>query len=88
MRRSVLAVAILLATAPVASATEAMPDVKPDLRAVEVAAPSVRTVVVVAPARAEVRTTETRTLVQRSTTTTVILVLAVIGAIAILASVL
>jgi hypothetical protein len=44
--------------------------------------------VVVAPARAEVRTTQTRTLVQRSTTTTVILVLAVIGAIAILASVL
>ena len=88
MRRSALAVALLLATAPVAGATEITPEARPEMRAVEVAAPSIRTDLVVAPARSETRSTDTATVRQRSTTTTVILVLAVIGAIAVLAAVL
>lgn len=53
MRRSALAVALLLATAPVAGATEITPDAKPELRAVEVAVPQIRKQIAVAPARAE-----------------------------------
>ena len=90
MRRSAFAVALLLATAPVASATEIAPDVKPDLRAAEVSAPSIREGIVVAPARSEARST-TAVAVQEgrmSTTTWVILGLAAVGAIAILAAVL
>ncbi len=58
MRRSALAVALLLATAPVARATEVTPATGPELRVVEVAAPSIRKDVVVAPARAEARSTK------------------------------
>lgn len=90
MRRSALAVALLLATAPLASANEVVPEVKPDLRAVDVAAPSVREGAVVIPARAEHRTTTSRTAQTEgmSTTTLVILGLALVGAIVILAAVL
>ena len=90
MRRTALAVALLLATAPVARAEGPATDVKPDLRAVEVAAPSVREDVVVAPARVDARSTTAATVQERrmSTTTWVILGLAAVGAIAILAAVL
>ena len=90
MRYSALAVALLLATAPVVSATEVTRDVKPDLRAAEVSAPSIREGVVVVPARSETRSATAATVQERrmSTTTWVILGLAVIGAIAVLAAVL
>ena len=90
MRRSALAVALLLATAPVAGATEISPEVKPELRAVEVATPTIRKQLNVAPARAEeVRKVRTSAVQEgMSTTTIVILVLAAIGAIAVLAAVL
>ena len=42
MRRTALAVALLLATAPVARAEGPATDVKPDLRVVETTAPAVR----------------------------------------------
>ena len=90
MRRSALAVALLLASAPVAGATEITPDVRPALRAVEVAAPSIRKDVTVAPTRA-VTNAKTKRAAQfegMSTTTVVILVLAIVGAIAVLAAVL
>ena len=53
MRRSALAVVLLLAAAPIAGATEITPEVKPELRAVEVAVPAIRKQVVVAPAHAD-----------------------------------
>lgn len=88
MRHSVLAVALLLATAPIAGATEITPETKPEMRVVEVAAPSVRTNVAVAPAHAEARTTKPAAAQQMNTTTLVILVLAVIGALVIIGAVL
>ena len=89
MRRSALAVALLLATAPVAHATEVTPEVKPELRAVEVATPSIRQDVMVAPARAEARNSRAAAVQGRmSTTTIVILVLAVIGALVLVGAVL
>lgn len=82
MRRSTLAVALLLATAPLAHATEVTPDVKPELRAVEVSAPSIRTDIVVAPARAEARSAKAATVQQMSLTTILIIALVVIGVLA------
>lgn len=88
MRRSVLAVALLLATAPIAGATEITPETKPEMRVVEVAAPSIREDVAVAPERAEARTTKSAAVQQMNTTTLVILVLAVIGALVVIGTVL
>ncbi|CAN5705786.1 hypothetical protein BH23GEM5_BH23GEM5_13450 [soil metagenome] len=82
MRRTTLAVALLLATAPLAQATEITPDVKPQLRAVEVAAPSIRTDVVVARARAEAPNTRAATVQQMSLGTILIIALVVIGVLA------
>jgi hypothetical protein len=82
MRRTTLAVALLLATAPLAQATEVTPDVKPQLRAVEVAAPSIRTDLVVAPARAEAPSTKAATVQQMSLGTILIVALVVIGVLA------
>lgn len=82
MRRTMLAVALLLATAPLAQATEITPNVKPQLRAVEVAAPSVRTDVIVAPARAEAPKTKAATVQQMSLGTILIVALVVIGVLA------
>jgi hypothetical protein len=82
MRRTTLAVALLLATAPLAQATEITPDVKPQLRAVEAAAPSIRTDVVVAPARAKALNTRAATVQQMSLGTILIIALVVIGVVA------
>lgn len=59
MRRTATALALLLATAPVAGATEITPEAKPNLQVVEAAAPAIRESVVVAPAHAEARSAET-----------------------------
>lgn len=84
MRRSVLAVALLLATAPIAGATEIPPTAKPELRAVEVAAPAIRKDLAVAPARAEAeRGVAAKREIRIDTTTLVLVVLAAIGVIAI-----
>ena len=90
MRHSAFAVALLLAAAPVASATEVTPDVRPDVRAAAVSAPSIREGVVVVPARSEGRSTPAATAPEgrMSTTTWVLLGLAAVGAIALLAAVL
>ncbi len=86
MRRTTFAVALLLATAPLAHATEIAPDVKPQLRAVEVAAPSIRTDVVVAAARAEAPNTRAATVQQMSLGTILIVALVVIGVLALAAA--
>lgn len=82
MRRTAMAIALLLATAPVAGATEITREVKPEVRAVEVAAPSIRQNPVVAPAQAEARDTKTTraTQMDRHTWTIVIIALAVAAA--------
>lgn len=82
MRRTALALALLLATAPVAHATEGTPDVKPELRAVEVAAPNIRTDAVVAPARTEARSGKAAAVQQLNVTTIVIIALVVVGVLA------
>ncbi len=83
MRRTAMAIAVLLATAPVAGATEITPEIKPEVRAVEVAAPTIRQNLVVAPAQAEVRSakaTTRATQMDRHTWTIVIIALAVAAA--------
>lgn len=86
MRRSAFAVALLLATAPIASATEVPREVKPEMRAVEVAAPSIRQDVKVAPARGEVRNTRAATVQQMSLGNIVIIALVVIGILALVSA--
>lgn len=88
MRRSAFAVALLLATAPIASATEIVPEVRPEMRVVEVAAPTIRQDAVVKSAVVENRKATKATTQRMNTTTLVILVLAVIGALVVLGAVL
>ncbi len=88
MRPATFAVALLLATAPMARAETPVPAVQPDLQVVEVAAPMVRQEAVPVAAVAEARKATTRTAQQMNTTTIVILVLAVIGALVVLTGVL
>ncbi len=82
MRRTVMAIAVLLATAPVASATEITPEIKPEVRAVEVSAPTIRQNLAVMPAHAEARSVKTTraTQMDRHTWTIVIIALAVAAA--------
>ena len=87
MRRTAFAIALLLATAPLASATEIVPEVKPEMRAVEVAAPTIRQDAVVKANVVETRKATTATVQRMNTTTIVILVLAAIGVLAILAAI-
>ncbi len=61
MRRSALAVALLLATAPLVDATENARDIQPELRVVEAPAPTIRPAALVAPALAEARTPDAAT---------------------------
>jgi hypothetical protein len=85
MRRSVFAVALLLATTPRVSATEITPELKPEMRAVEVVTPTIRQDAVVRTAVAETRQT-TRTTQQVSIVGDIILAaLAVLGVVFILA---
>ncbi len=86
MRRTTFAVALLLATAPVARAETPVPAVQPNLQVVEVAAPTVRQDAVVQTAVAENRKAMARTTQRMNTTTIVILVLAVIGALVVLSA--
>lgn len=88
MRRSAFAVALLLATAPIASATGIVPEVRPEMRVVEVAAPTIRQDAVVKSAVVENRKATKATTQRMNTTTLVILVLAVIGALVVLGAVL
>ncbi len=87
MRRSALVVALLLATAPVANATEVTPNAKPDLRAVEVAAPSIREDIKVAPVRPETRSTKASTVQQVNLTNVIIIALVVIGILALVSAI-
>ena len=85
MRRSALAVALLLATAPVAGATEITPEVKPEMRAVEVAVPSIRKDVVIAASQVETRKAEVsraRQFSQRDLTLIAVVLLVVLVAVA------
>jgi hypothetical protein len=82
--RKLVVFALLLATAPMASATNVMPEIKPEMRVVEAAAPSIRQEAVVQAAVAENRKATTRTVQRMNTTTIIIIVLAVIGAIVVL----
>jgi hypothetical protein len=77
-----MAFALLLATAPVAGATEITREIKPEVRAVEVAAPSIRQSPVAVAAQAEVRSTKAAraTQMDRHTWTIVIIALAVAAA--------
>ena len=82
MRRTAMALTLLVATAPVAGATEITPEIKPEVRAVQVAAPSIRQNPAVVPAQAEARTAKTTraTQMDRHTWTIVIIALAVAAA--------
>ncbi len=82
--RKLLVFALLLATAPMASAADVMPEIKPEIRAVEAAAPTIRQEAVVRTAVAENRKATTRAVQRMNTTTIIIIVLAVIGAIVVL----
>lgn len=82
MRPSALALALLLAAAPAAHATEVTPDAKPEMRAVEVAAPKIRTDAVAVPARADARDAEAAAVQQLNVSTIVIIALVVIGVLA------
>ncbi len=84
MRRSALALVLLLAAAPVANATQVTPGVKPDLRAAEGAAPIIRSDVVPAPARVEAQSIRAST-VQRLDTRTILIFVLVVLAVASLA---
>lgn len=88
MRRTTFAVALLLAAAPAARAETPVPAVQPDLQVVEGAAPTIRQDAVVRQAVVETRKATTRTAQQMNTTTLVIIVLAVIGALVVLGAVL
>ncbi len=81
--RKLLVFALLLVAAPAARAEEAP---RPNLQVVEVAAPTVRQDAVVQTAVAENRKATTRTTQRMNTTTIVILVLAVIGALVVLSA--
>jgi hypothetical protein len=89
MRRTALAIALLLASAPVARAETPVPTVQPDLQVVQTVAPTVRQEAVSVAAAAETRKATTATVQRRmSTTTIVILALAVIGALVVIGAVL
>ena len=85
MRRTAIALALLLAAAPVAGATEITPEVKPNLQVAETAAPAVRESVVVAPAQTEIRSAETaRTRQMDRESWTIVLVAAAVIVLALL----
>ena len=86
MRRTTFAIALLLATAPVARAETPVPTVQPDLQVVQTAAPSVRQDPVKS-AVVETRKATTLATQRMNTTTIVILVLAAIGALVVLSQV-
>lgn len=81
MRRTAAALALLLATAPVAGATEITPETKPEIRVVEGTAPAIRQDLAIAPAHADTRSTKAARAAQmdRESWTIVLVALAVIA---------
>lgn len=79
MRRTAAALALLLATAPVASATEIIPEAKPEIRVVEGTAPAIRQDIAIAPADAHSTKAARTAQMDRESWTIVLVALAVIA---------